>query len=126
MRLTLDSRLAVEGANFASWAIMATLDARGAVIQRELAEVLDIKGPTLVRQVAQLEKSGLVNRKPVPGDLRASQIALTPKGAARFNRLRTALQSAETQLLAGIDPAELEVTIRVLGRLTDRAKELLV
>lgn len=124
MRLTLDSRLAVEGASFASWAIMATLDARGGVIQRELADALGVQGPTLVRQVSQLENGGLIAREPVPGDLRASRIVLTPKGAARFDRLRTALQSAETQLLDGIDSDELEITIRVLGRLTDRAREL--
>jgi MarR family transcriptional regulator for hemolysin len=126
MRLTLDSRLAVEGATFASWAIMATIEARGGAIQRELAELLGVEGPTVVRQVSQLERSGLVHREPVVGDLRASRIVLTPKGLARIDRLRNALQIAETRLVEGIDPNELEVTIRVLGRLAVRARELRV
>ena len=124
MRLTLDSKLAAEGATFAAWAIMAMLDARGGAIQRELAEVLGVEGPTVVRQVGQLEKNGLVTRQPVPGDLRASRIVLTPKGSSRFDRLRQALQTTETRLLDGINPNELDITIRVLGLLAERAREL--
>jgi MarR family transcriptional regulator for hemolysin len=126
MRLTLDSRLAAEGATFSSWMILSTLDERGGAIQRELAEVLGLEGPTVVRHVSQLEKSGLVTREPVPGDLRASRIVLTPNGAERLDRLRQALRTAETQLVDGIDPGELEITIGVLSRLTTRARELRV
>jgi MarR family transcriptional regulator for hemolysin len=126
MRLTLDSRLAVEGSTFAEWSIMATLDLYGGAIQRELADILGVEGPTVVRQVAQLEKKGLITREPVPGDLRASRVVLTPKGAARSDRLRQSLQKAEAQLLDGIDLDELEITFRVLEQLTERARKLRV
>lgn len=48
--------------------------------QRELADIVGIEGPTLVRQLHALEAQGLLERVPMTSDRRAKGIRLTPEG----------------------------------------------
>jgi MarR family transcriptional regulator, transcriptional regulator for hemolysin len=47
------------------------------VTQRELADIVGIEGPTLVRQLHALEAQGLIERVGMPDDRRAKGIRLT-------------------------------------------------
>ena len=123
-RALLDARLAEAGTTFATWAALATLEARGPLVQGELARTLDIEGPTMVRRIDQLEASGFVRRTPVPTDRRSVTIELTPEGRTLHRRLRASVEDCEEALESAIDPHELAVTRRVLRQLAERAREL--
>lgn len=85
--------------------------------QGELAERLDIEGPTLVRTLDQLGALGLVDRRPDPGDQRAKTLHLTPAGEELARRVEPVLHDTRARLLAGVADAELDVCLRVFSAL---------
>jgi MarR family transcriptional regulator for hemolysin len=124
MRALLDARLAEQGVTFSTWVVLIVLATQGGQIQRHLADAVDVEGPTMVRRLDQLEAAGLVERSPVPEDRRATRITLTEHGRRLYQRVRTAVQEAEAELLAGLDPQAVATTRRVLQLLVERARTL--
>lgn len=124
MRVLLDGALATAGSTFADWTVLAALNARGPLVQKDLAKSLGMIGPSVVERIDRLEKAGLVARSAVPGDRRASLVSMTDAGLERFGILRDVLRSTETALTNGIDPRDLETTLHVLAEIAERARTL--
>ena len=79
-RTKLDERLSPLGLTQARWLVLMHLSRMGGEsLQKELAFVVGVEGPTLVRVLDGLERIGLVQRLGVEGDKRARLIRLTPK-----------------------------------------------
>jgi MarR family transcriptional regulator for hemolysin len=123
-RALLDSRLAEQGVTFATWVVLIALATRGDLIQRDLAGIVGVEGPTMARRLDQLEARGLVARNPVPGDRRATRVSLTPEGQALYVRLRDAVQVAEVELVSEITPEDVAATHRVLREVIERSRAL--
>lgn len=85
--------------------------------QGELADQLDIEGPTLVRTLDQLGALGLVDRRTDPADQRARTLHLTPVGKALAQRVEPVLYATRARLLADVSDEELEVCLRVFDTL---------
>ena len=81
-----------------------------------LAETLVTSG-TMTNRIDRLEKRGLVVRTPVPDDLRATWVALTPQGRARVDAAFEDLLAEERALLVDLDDTardELAASLRHL------------
>jgi len=124
VRGLLDTVLTQAGTTFASWTVLATLQAHGPVIQKDLARYLDMIGPSVVERVDHLEEAGLVSRSPVPEDRRATLVALTDEGQALHARVIGIMRTTEAALTQGLDPADLATTSAVLAHLITRARDL--
>lgn len=85
--------------------------------QHELAEALGIEAASLVRALDQLCAAGLVTRAPDGDDRRVKRLALTPQGRALAERLSTDLDALRRAVFAGLDPADLAASRRVLARI---------
>ena len=77
MRGYVDHHLSAAGSSFAVWTALFALNAKGPLIQRELAELLNVEGPTLTRHLARMEAQGLVERRRMSADRRAAVVRLT-------------------------------------------------
>jgi DNA-binding MarR family transcriptional regulator len=66
----------------AGYLAMRVLDGMGPVSTNALAHALHLDASTVTRQVAALERSGFIERRPYPTDGRSSTIALTAAGRA--------------------------------------------
>jgi DNA-binding MarR family transcriptional regulator len=64
----------------AGYLAMRVLDDVGPVSTNALAQALHLDGSTVTRQIAPLERTGLIERRRDPADGRSSTIALTPEG----------------------------------------------
>ncbi len=87
------------------------------VRQGALVDALGIEPPSLVPLLNQLERAGLVERRPDITDKRAKTLHLTVTGrdlATRAEALATQVRSA---LLAPLPAADIEATARVLSRM---------
>jgi MarR family transcriptional regulator for hemolysin len=74
-----DEQLRALGMTQARATVLYWLDVSpGTMTQRQLADIVGIEGPTLVRQLHALEAMGIIERVPMPGDRRAKGIRLTP------------------------------------------------
>ena len=89
----------------------------GPVRSGELAELLGIEPPSLVRPLDQLVNAGLVTRVADPEDRRARLIDVTPLGAETCARIEDALKAMRDRLYAGLSDEDLAACLRVFGAL---------
>ncbi|MCV7079548.1 MarR family winged helix-turn-helix transcriptional regulator [Mycobacterium szulgai] len=119
-RQTLDSHLARAGTTYAGWSVLATLHQQGPLMQRELAQRLDIEGPTLTRQLERLERQGLVTRRRVDSDRRVALVELTPSGQAMVSQLQEVVAVAAKEVGAGLTTEQLQELGSLLDLITAR------
>jgi MarR family transcriptional regulator for hemolysin len=124
LRTLFDARVRAKGLTLARARTLIHLARKDGMTQTELAEILEVEGPTLVRLLDGLEAQGLTERRPVEGDRRAKQIALTTEGhklAAEVTRLGNELRE---EVLADIPEADLiaaAATMRAIARTVSTA-----
>jgi len=113
MRTLFDARVRAEGLTLARARTLMFLGKNGCMTQTELAELLEIEGPTLVPLLDGLEKQGLIERRPVDGDRRAKQIVLTATGQDQAAYVGTLVRDFRSDVLKNISEDDLKVAIRV-------------
>ena len=117
VRSYLEQRLAAAGSSFAVWTVLFALTAKGPLIQRELAELLNVEGPTLTRHLARMESEGLIERHRTSTDRRAAVVRLTEAGEAAYARLCGIVTTGGDAVLKGFSPREIEEFTGYLTRL---------
>jgi DNA-binding MarR family transcriptional regulator len=86
--------------------------------QLELAHHLGVDRTVMTYLLDDLERDGLIERRPDPADRRARRIAVTERGRDLLAALGERLTAAEDRVLAGLDgPADREAFRGLLGRL---------
>ena len=114
-RTKLDERLSPLGLTQARWLVLMHLSRMGGEApQKELAFIVGVEGPTLVRVLDGLERMGLVQRMGVEGDRRARRVCLTPKADNVISEIMRIGLKLRGEALAGISDADLESFFRVL------------
>lgn len=103
----------------AAYGLLARLAETGAQRAASLAGYFGVGRGTMSRQLAALERLGLVCRAPDPADGRAQLIRLTAEGRARFACVRRARRAQYRRRLAEWDPAEIVELARLLHRLNE-------
>jgi DNA-binding MarR family transcriptional regulator len=101
---------------------LATIDHAGPVRLGDLAAAERIAPSTLTRLVSALEEFGYVQRCAVPGDARASTLAITDLGHAALERIRQETTSQLRESLLMLSPgqlADLAAALPALEHLAD-------
>lgn len=120
-RTELDNRLRPLGLSQARWVLLVYLnEAPEGLAQLELAEQAGVSGPTLVRQIDQLENAGLVVRSEHPNDRRSKRVCLTVAGRKKFEDVHEIAGGLRHEVLANEDPADVDAMVRLAGRLIGR------
>lgn len=124
-RRHLDQRLAPQGISYARWVTLIYLQRGGeGMPQKELADYMGIEAPTLVRTLDQLERLGLIERRPHPEDRRAKSVHLTSAANRDLDAFSSAAAAVRGELLAGVTETDLETSLRVLDRILANARGL--
>lgn len=117
-RARLDARIAEYGLTEARWLALLTLSRAGeALTQKQLAALLSIEGPTLVRTLDWLEAEALVERRESALDRRAKTLHLTAKAGPLIHRIEGAATQVRAEIMAAIPEADLAACLAVLNRL---------
>ncbi|MCG7361358.1 MarR family transcriptional regulator [Roseomonas sp. ACRSG] len=85
--------------------------------QKDLAALIGIEGPSLVRLLDSLVAAGLVVRAHDPEDRRARRLALTPAGLATAARIEVRLAEVEAELLRQVDSSALRMAMEAMGQI---------
>ncbi|HKM73481.1 MAG TPA: MarR family transcriptional regulator [Stellaceae bacterium] len=98
--------------------------------QAGLADLLEIKPMTLVRQIDRMEDDGWIERRPDPGDRRAHRLVLTEKARPILARILDLSTEIRNEAFAGLSKVEgrhlIDLLARVHGNLSDRVPSLTV
>jgi DNA-binding MarR family transcriptional regulator len=103
--------------------VLSVLVFGGARTLSALAELEQVKAPTMTRIVDALESAGLARRQADAADRRKLSVAATPAGMRLMHQGRARRVKALAQLLAGLDRDEratLNAAVAVLARLQQR------
>ena len=84
--------------------------------QAGLADLLEIRPMTLVRQIDRMEEAGWIERRPDPADRRARRLFLSPKARPILGRILSVANETRNEALARLAPAEQEALIDLLHR----------
>lgn len=124
-RKLLDEQLKDLGVTQARWSTLVYLHRGGqGVTQRELANLMAIENPTLVRLLDGLESQKLIERRACELDRRARRLFLTEEGERFMQELNRRASALRQQLLNGVSEQELEFCLRVFRRVQESADAL--
>jgi len=98
--------------------------------QAGLADLLEIKPMTLVRQIDRMEEDGWIERRPDPADRRARRLVLTEKARLILARILDLSNEVRTAAFAGLSEVEgrhlIDLLTRVHRNLSERVPSLAV
>jgi MarR family transcriptional regulator for hemolysin len=84
--------------------------------QAGLADLLEIRPMTLVRQIDRMEEAGWIERRPDPADRRARRLFLTAKARPILGRIWNVANETRDEALALLSPPQAETLIELLHR----------
>jgi MarR family transcriptional regulator, transcriptional regulator for hemolysin len=108
--------------------VLGYLGRNEGINQAGLADLLEIKPMTLVRQIDRMEEDGWIERRPQPGDRRARRLVLTDKARPILARILDLSNEVRTEAFAGLSRQEgqhlIELLRRVHANLSERVPSL--
>ena len=113
----LAERLRPTGVGIGQWAVLLFLWARDGLTQADLARVVAIEPPTMVRTIDRMVRDGLVTRERDPRDGRVSRIFLTDQGRALRDDLLPIAVAVNEATLERLTPSEGRTLRRLLAKL---------
>ncbi|HWZ70153.1 MAG TPA: MarR family transcriptional regulator [Casimicrobiaceae bacterium] len=125
LRTYADYKAAQFGITRAQWAVLVRMERSEGLNQTELADMLDLQPITLTRLLDKLSDSGLIERRPDPGDRRAKRLFLTPAARPLLKRLAELGEETMTSTLAGIDPESIAKMVSQLAIVKENLRRLI-
>ena len=125
LRTYADYKAAQFGITRAQWAVLVRMERSEGMNQTELADMLDLQPITLTRLLDKLSDSGLIERRPDPGDRRAKRLFLTPAARPLLKRLAELGEETMTSTLAGIDPESIAKMVSQLAIVKENLRRLI-
>lgn len=119
-RARLDERLRHLGLTQARWVALLLLSKAGPVSQRELADLVGIEGPTLVRQLDNLEEQGLIERRANGVDRRVKELHLTDRARPVLQEITRIADELRNELLSDVPASDLDTAGQVLKAIGDK------
>ncbi|MGK2907815.1 MAG: MarR family winged helix-turn-helix transcriptional regulator [Desulfuromonadales bacterium] len=112
----LARRLEGTGVSPAQFRVLAHLMAHGPLAQSELCELLSISPPSAVKLIDRMERDGWAAREADATDRRVKRVVPTERTTAVWDELSVHSHELLEQAYAGIDPVEIEQSIRILSQ----------
>jgi DNA-binding MarR family transcriptional regulator len=114
LRHAYDRRVRSLGLTRSQWWVLNQLYRNPGINQSELADILEIRKPTLGRLLDRMEAKGWVRREHDAADRRAWRVHLTDAVQPAMRELRAAAAQLRRDALAGLSAAERERFIDTL------------
>lgn len=94
----------------------------GGIRQVELAQLIGVEGPSLVRILDKLAAAGLVRRESDANDRRANLLWLTEEGQAQLGHLENQLAELRNQTFGELSPQEMDTILRFYRMVEEAAR----
>lgn len=117
-----EDRLKIGGKSARYFGLLGFISENPGQLQTALATAVALRRSSLVSILDQLEKEGLVERRPVPTDRRANQVWLTEEGQAIVERLRKEGRAHEDQATKGMTQEEVEAVSKGLDKIIENLR----
>jgi DNA-binding MarR family transcriptional regulator len=119
VRTEADKRARAHGMTRAQWTILLILEQQPGLLQKELAEVLEVEPITVARLVDRLEARGMVERRADPTDRRCWRLHLTDTSRPLMSEIGAQVEDLAAIATVGLNDETLEVTAAALASMRD-------
>jgi DNA-binding MarR family transcriptional regulator len=109
--------LAAHGLSMWAYIVLSHLARQRAETQLALAEAIHHDKTRLIGVLDELERDGLITRKPDPKDRRARTVTLTQAGKRRHAAARADVRAMEDEFLGDMNATDRDRLLRILTRL---------
>ncbi len=110
-------RMSVYGLRPVDFSLLSLVSHNPGITSRQLCSTLGILPPNLVKLVADLDKRGLLQRKPHPTDGRAIGLHLTADGRKMVRDAEATARDLEDGVAAPLTPDERETLMTLLRKI---------
>ena len=110
-------RMSVYGLRPVDFSLLSLVSHNPGITSRQLCAALGILPPNLVKLVADLDKRGLLQRKPHPTDGRAIGLHLTVDGRKMVRDAEATARDLEDRVAAPLTPTERETLMTLLQKI---------
>lgn len=104
------------GVDRSAYPLLGRIARMGPIRLTAIANQMGVRASTVSRQLAELERHGLVERSVDPTDARASVFTLGERGRALLDRLRAVRHEGMAERLQGWDPRDVAAFADLLNR----------
>jgi MarR family transcriptional regulator, transcriptional regulator for hemolysin len=123
-RQKLDQRLKPMGLSQAKWRTLMHLSlAQDALTQAEIAARLGVEEPTVVTLLHRLEREHWITRTHSSLDRRCKMVLLGRRARGAIAEINSSADTLRHELLADIPNCDLQMCMKVLARIRDRAEK---
>jgi MarR family transcriptional regulator, transcriptional regulator for hemolysin len=119
IRTEADKRARAHGMTRAQWTILLNLERQPGLLQKELAEVLEVEPITVARLVDRLEARGMVERRADPTDRRCWRLHLTDQSRPLMAEIGVQLEELAAMATPGLPRETLELVAAALATMRD-------
>jgi len=124
-RKVANDRVKAVGQTMARWETLFLVAFSGETLtQSELARLISVEGPTMVRMLDLLAQDGLIERQQSPTDRRVTTNRITPEGKRVVGEIMGVTNALRAEVLADIDPERLKICVDVLSEILQRLDEV--
>lgn len=106
------------GISMWGYIVLNAIDGRPARTQAALAAAIGADKTRIIPVLDELQRDGLIERQPDPGDRRARLVSITARGRRLRERVQADIQRNEERLLARLSPADRKAFLRALETLS--------
>ena len=99
--------------------VLNVVDAAEGLSQHAIGEAIQAPPSRMVAIVDELERRGLIERRPDPSDRRVHALYLTDEGRELLGRGREIAQEHEAELTRGMSKADRECLVSLLQKIVD-------
>ena len=119
VRTEADKRARLHGMTRAQWTILLSLDRQPGLLQKELAELLEVEPITVARLVDRLEARGMVERRADPTDRRCWRLHLTDTSRPLMSEILAQVEELAEISTDGLSHEALEAAAAALASMRD-------
>ncbi|WP_104116157.1 MarR family winged helix-turn-helix transcriptional regulator [Arthrobacter sp. B1805] len=101
----------------AAYGILTLLQREGSLRATDIANSIGVGKPSVSRQLAGLERLGLVSRQLDPDDARSQRVVLTPLGKQQLTTAQTGRRNAFNDLMRSWKPEDVASLGSLIARL---------
>jgi MarR family transcriptional regulator, lower aerobic nicotinate degradation pathway regulator len=117
-------RMATLGLTTRMWGVLNVLEAEQPITQQALGKAIETDPSSIVATIDQLERDGLVQRRPHPSDRRANALHMTAAGERTLRQGRKLAREAQDELLKPLNEDERQQLHELLFKLAEAAEPL--
>lgn len=119
IRTEADKRARASGMTRAQWIILLNLEKQPGLLQKELAEVLEVEPITVARLIDRLEARGMVERRADPMDRRCWRLHLTDASRPLMAEIGASVEALAAAVTVALDEAALAKVAEALNLMRD-------